>query len=197
MKKISTTALAKERDIEAIELFKLLSEKKWIYKADGQWQLTKEGRMAGGDINYNPKFGEYIVWPIDLNLDQKTDYGKTLNATKIGEIFNLSSQKINLYLSELGWIERDQGGWVLTDAGQKNGAIQMEAQNAKPYIVWNESIISNKHLIREIKGATGDVEYQKPEDVSNDTDDFRKKISCEFKNSRWPLCKKSSRNSHR
>ena len=34
MKQLSTTALAKKRNIESKELFKILSNKKWIYKKD-------------------------------------------------------------------------------------------------------------------------------------------------------------------
>jgi len=181
MKLISTTALAKERGLETNALFKILTDNKWIYKKDDKWHLTKEGRMAGGDTSYNPKFGEYIVWPINLDFDKKTDYKNTLNASKIGEHFSLSSQKINLYLSELGWIEKSKGGWICTQAGLKYGAIQMEAMNGKPYVVWENDIISNKHLVREIKGATGDNEYQEAEKNIDDSDDFRKKYPAKLR----------------
>lgn len=176
MKFVSTTALAKERNLEKSELFKLLSDKKWIYKKEGKWQLTKDGRMAGGSTKYFPETGEYVVWPIDLDINQNIDFRSTLNASKIGEHFNISSQKINLYLSELGWIEKDKGGWILTGAGIKNGAMQLEAKNGKPYVAWKDDIIKNKHLIREIKGAIGDDDYQKAEEQSKNTDDFRKKF---------------------
>ena len=102
MKQLSTTALAKKRNIESKELFKILSNKKWIYKKDEKWQLTREGRLAGGDTKYNPKFGEYIIWPSNLDYTKTIDSKSKLNASKIGEYFNISSQKINLYLSELG-----------------------------------------------------------------------------------------------
>lgn len=41
MKQLSTTALAKKRNIETKELFKILSNKKWIYKKDEKWRLKK------------------------------------------------------------------------------------------------------------------------------------------------------------
>lgn len=126
-------------------------------------------------MTYNPQYGEFIVWPADLDLDQKTDYSATLNATKIAEQFGITSQKLNLYFSEIGWIEKDQGGWIATDLGRKNGAIQMEAQNGKPYVVWDAKITDNKHLVHEIHGATGDQQYQKEEEQTKDSDDFRKK----------------------
>jgi phage antirepressor YoqD-like protein len=176
MKQLSTTALAKKRNIESKELFKILSNKKWIYKKDDKWHLTREGRLAGGDTKYNPKFGEYIIWPSNLDYTKTIDSKSKLNASKIGEHFNISSQKINLYLSELGWIEKDKGGWVTTNSGMKNGANQLEAMNGKPYVVWSNEILSNKHLIREIQGATGDEEYQKVTKSESNSDDFRKKF---------------------
>lgn len=176
MKNISTTALAKEREIESKELFKILTNKKWIYKKNDKWHLTREGRLAGGDTKYNPKFGEYIIRPSNLDYTKSIDSKSKLNASKIGEHFSISSQKINLYLSELGWIEKDKGGWVTTNSGKKNGANQLEAMNGKPYVVWSNEILSNKHLIREIQGATGDEEYQKVTKSESNSDDFRKKF---------------------
>ena len=181
MKLLSTTALAKQRNIETNELFKILTDNNWMYKKDNTWNLTAEGRMAGGDIKYNPKFGEYIVWPINLDIEKTVDLENTFNSTKIGEHFNISNRKINLYLSELGWIEKDKGGWVCTAAGLKNGAIQMEAKNGKPYVIWENKILDNKHLLREIKGAIGDSEYQTLELESNNIDDFRLKFPATFR----------------
>lgn len=91
MKQLSTSALAKQHNIESKELFKDLSAKGWIYKKDEQWHLTKEGKMAGGEIKYNPKFGEYIVWPSNLDLNQDLQSNNTLNSTKIGQEFGVSA----------------------------------------------------------------------------------------------------------
>ena len=44
------------------------------------------------------------------------------------------------------------------------------------YVVWSNEILSNKHLIREIQGATGDEEYQKVTKSESNSDDFRKKF---------------------
>tara|TARA_R110000823_G_C15950476_1_gene501635 strand:+ start:6067 stop:6936 length:870 start_codon:yes stop_codon:yes gene_type:complete len=182
MKQISATALSKERGIETSELFRILSNNNWIYKKDDKWNLTNEGRMAGGDIKYNPKFGEYIVWPINIDLNQTTDYSETLNVTKIGDQYNISRQKVNLFLSELGWIEKDKGGWICTEPGLKNGAIQMEAKNGKPYVVWSKELINNKHFIRLINEATGNVDDLVIEEKKlNETDDFRKKFPANYR----------------
>jgi hypothetical protein len=181
MKFVSTTALAKRNNLEPIELFKLLTEKQWIYKKDGKWNLTKNGRIAGGDVKYNPKFGEYVVWPENLNFNKTVNSTKTVNATKIGEHFNISNRKVNLYLSELGWIEKGKGGWISTNSGVRNGAKQMEARNGKPYIIWDENVLTNKHLIREIKESQGDTAIQEEDHVQETLDDFRVKFPADLR----------------
>ena len=184
MKLISTSALAKERDLDPKELFSQLKEKGWIYKKEDQWHLTKEGRMAGGDMLSNPKFGDYVAWPSNINIDQTVSAKGTLSATQLGENFKISSQKTNLYLKELGWIEKDKGGWVLTKEGKKNGGHQMEAQNAKPYAIWDETIIRNNFLIRTIAIGEGNyIETKEEIEKEESKDDFRKKYPAEKRTS--------------
>lgn len=152
-----------------------------MYKKDGYWTLTKNGRIAGGDTKHNPKFGEYIIWPETLDYKKNIDSSATVNASKIGEHFGILNRKVNLYLAELGWIEKGKGGWVTTTAGVRNGAKQMEARNGKPYIIWSENILNNKHLIREIKEGAGDVEIQKEDKTNENSDDFRLKYPATFR----------------
>lgn len=181
MNLISTTQLAEENGFDRNEMFRLFVNNGWIYQKEGKWHLTREGQIAGGEIKYNPKFGEYIVWPKNLDFNKEISLDQTINATKIGEQFSISNRKVNLFLAELGWIESDRGGWISTNDGKKNGAIQMEAQNGKPYIIWNKEIINNQHLIREIKGARGDSDFQKLEQENFDADDFRKKFPAKLR----------------
>lgn len=172
MKLISTTALAKERELEPKSLFSQLKEKGWIYKKEDQWHLTKEGRLAGGDIQYNPKFGDYIVWPSTINFDIKIEAKNNLNATAIGEHFSITSQKVNLYLAELGWHEKDKGGWVVTKEGKKHGGHQLEAMNGKPYCVWEKSILTNQFFSRSV--GIGQGTYIEKEVKPEELDDFRR-----------------------
>lgn len=158
MKYVSTSKLAQIRDLDSRELFNQLKSKGWIYKKDDQWHLTKDGRVAGGETKYNPKFGEYVVWPINLNIEQEVDSQSLLNATKIGEHFKISNRKVNLYLSDLGWINKDRDGWVVTNLGKKNGGHQTEMKNGIPLVLWDEGIINNKHLIRIIGIGEGTVD---------------------------------------
>ena len=78
MKYLSTSALAKNRELESKDLFYQLKKNGWIYKKEGDWHLTKEGKIAGGDTKYNPKFGEYVVWPLNLDLNKKINKSEKL-----------------------------------------------------------------------------------------------------------------------
>lgn len=176
MKSISTSKLASKLGLNSKELFHKLSSKNWIYKNEDGWQLTKDGRLAGGEMARSDRFGEFIVWPENLNIHKEVTASDLLNATKIGESFKISSRKINLYFHDLGWIDKDRGGWVLTNQGKNNGGVQMEAMNGAPYVLWHEKILQNKHLLREIGEAKGDSEILHQEAVELDADDFRKRF---------------------
>ncbi|SKB82574.1 hypothetical protein [Maribacter arcticus] len=184
MKQLSTSAFAKQRDIDSKELFNDLNSRGWIYKKDDQWHLTKEGKMAGGEMKYNPKFGEYVVWPSNLDLNKQVKSSQTLSSTKIGENFEVSAQRINAILAELGWIEKSNvGGWELTKYGKRLGGFEMEAQNGSPYVIWDESILTNKSLLNSVDAATG--KSYEDEEISKeptfDTDEFRKKHEAKYR----------------
>jgi|26BtaG_2_1085354.scaffolds.fasta_scaffold01773_2 hypothetical protein len=184
MKYLSTSALSKAKGLESKELFETLKTKGWIYRKDNQWLLTKDGRMAGGDTKYNPKFGEYVVWPSNLNIEQEIDSKTLLNATKIGEAFKISNRKVNLYFSDLGWIERDRDGWILTSSGKKNGGHQMEMNNGVPYALWKNEVLQNKHLVRIISIGEGELDEDKEIiETTNEVIDIRKKFPADKRTS--------------
>ena len=65
----------------------------------------------------------YACW----KKDQQKSSGRTpanghLNASELGKHFNVSSQRMNLTLAELGWIERAVKGWSPTQQGIDLGA---------------------------------------------------------------------------
>ena len=83
----------------------------------------------------------------------------TLNATVLGEKLNLTSRRVNLVLAELGWISKEKKGWVLTPQGLALGAVQKEHhQTGIPYVLWPETVLSNKALLGTIKSLNGEVE---------------------------------------
>ena len=119
MEYISTSALANELDIKSSDLFDKLKSLGWIERKNDKWILTELGKQKGGQIRNNPKFGEYIVWPENISVDEtQKSKPKLLNATNIGKHFNISSQRFNLLLNDLGWIEKSVAGWRVTKLGR-------------------------------------------------------------------------------
>ncbi len=150
MEYISTTSLSNELDIPTNELFNKLKSLGWIDRKNDKWVLTDVGKQKGGQTRTNPKFGEYIVWPDNITIEneqQHKDKPKLLNATTIGKHYNISSQRLNLILSELGWIEKDLAGWTITKLGKTVGGRQYEHETSGgSYVLWPDNILQNKSL---------------------------------------------------
>ena len=165
MEYISTTSLSNELDIPANELFSKLKNLAWIDRKNDKWVLTELGKQKGGQTRTNPKFGEYIVWPDNISLDngqQTKDKPKSLNATTIGKHYNISSQRLNLILSELGWIEKDLAGWTITKLGKTVGGRQYEHETSGgTYVLWPDSILQNKSLNEVFKESQPEKEIPK------------------------------------
>jgi hypothetical protein len=72
-----------------------------------------------------------------------------LNATALGKHFGVSSQRINLILSELGFQENSVAGWEVTKLGKSIGGKQFQhEQSGKSYALWPNQIIDNKSLVQ-------------------------------------------------
>ena len=65
-KKISTTALAKEKGLTKPEVDSILSERGFIARGESGWELTSAGTSAGGEYKESDKYGTYITWPISI-----------------------------------------------------------------------------------------------------------------------------------
>jgi hypothetical protein len=68
MEYLSTSSLAKEMDIPGKELFEKLHGLGLITRQGDKWALTDLGRSKGGQTRTNPKYGEFIVWPEDIDF---------------------------------------------------------------------------------------------------------------------------------
>lgn len=170
MEYVSTTSLANELDLSANELFAKLKALGWIDKRNDKWVLTELGKQKGGQTRSNPKFGEYVVWPENISIDNgaSKEKSKYLNATAIGKHFNLSSQRLNLILSELGWIEKDLAGWTITKLGKNVGGKQYEHETSGgSYVLWPENILENKSLKQVFNENTPEKETTKTTTYSN------------------------------
>ncbi len=187
MEYISTSALANELDVKSSDLFDNLKTLGWIERKNDKWVLTETGKKKGGQTRSNPKFGEYIVWPENISIDngQQKDRPKLINATAIGKHFDISSQRLNLILSELGWIEKDIAGWELTKLGKNLGGKQLEHETSGgTYVLWPETILTNKNLssvfkdIPDITSSTQPTTKEAPKIIS---DNFREKFPATFR----------------
>lgn len=180
MKKVSTSALAKTNEIEPKELFSKLINNGLILRDNDTWKLTDHGVTLGGEMYKNPTLGEYIVWPENLDISFKKKY---VTATQIGEILNIPSRKVNMYLSELGWSLKNEIGWHVTPEGIKNGGFKKTTSNGIPYVVWEENITSNVHLLRAIKIGEGELSEKFQKTGLDIVDDFRLKFPAELRTS--------------
>lgn len=164
MEYISTSALAIELDIKSSELFDKLKTLGWVDKKNDKWVLTDLGKQKGGQTRTNPKFGEYVVWPENISIDngQQKDKSKLINATTIGKHFDISSQRLNLILSELGLIEKDFAtGWEITKLGKSIGGREFEHETSGAnYVLWPESILQYKRLLEVFKETHEPISIQ-------------------------------------
>lgn len=159
-KYISTSALAKELKISAKDLFQKLLEKGLINRENDNWALTDIGREVGGVMKNHPQYGTYIAWDEDnkelLLAEEGEEEGKLVNTTALSKHFNISKFRMNPILSELGMIQKDVKGWVLTNLGESLGGKQFEyVRTGIPYVCWNESILTNKRLLETIQSVQG------------------------------------------
>lgn len=154
--KLSTSRLAELLHIDSKQLFRLLSDKGWIVRVDNRWRLTAHGEVEGGSYQHSEKYGEYIVWPATLATHHLFAAAEeaTLTATRLGELYGVSPQRINSLLSELGWIDRDQRGWMLSERGKKLGGEQRTSDKGF-FVVWPGAIRHFEEFVRAMDNLSG------------------------------------------
>jgi len=190
MKLVSTTALAKKYNVTPKELFSEFKSKGFISKKGELWELTEKGKEIGGDYRESSKYGKYIVWPesLEINFSSKQSNNKSseklITATAIGKHFEISANKTNFILSELGWLEKSIKGWVVTIQGKKQGGTQTEdSRTGIPYVRWPETILESKSLletIAQVKGTTSKKSIDSKEKQSEDIG-FREKFEAKHR----------------
>jgi len=179
MKYLSTTGLAKIKSISTKEMFKQLLDSGLIEKDGESWKLTKKGAEVGGVIKHSKNYGDYIAWPESL-LSSASSKTPTITATKISKEFDLSANKINFILSELGWIQKGLKGWVITVQGKKQGGIQSEDKKSGiPYVRWTEDILKSKVLVSSIGHYKG--ETQQSQAAESTEPGFREKFEAKHR----------------
>src|SRR4030042_4054082 len=177
-KGLSATALAKELNKSTQDVYEQLSQLRLIERNGDTWQLTAAGQSKGGSYTEHEKYGRYIVWPhsllAELDAVDEDPRQNLLIATSLGKAFDIPSTRMNLILSELGWITRtnDIKGWHITESGKRLGGIQSKHKDSgRPYVRWPETIVHNNILISSIREAKGDVpthQEDKSQNVAQD-----------------------------
>ncbi len=183
MKKVSTTALSKFLKITSKELFSQLVKLELIRKEDEAWSLTDAGREKGGGYNESKQYGRYIVWPENIDLTSPKSSARntatpSITATNIATNFGLSAKKINFILSELGWVDKGLKGWLVTEQGGKQGAIQAEDKKSGiPYVRWPKEILDSNPLIETVDQVKGTKKEPSQRDIPQQKDTgFREKF---------------------
>jgi hypothetical protein len=186
MEYISTSALANELDIKSSDLFDKLKSFGWIERINDKWVLTELGKQKGGQTRNSPKYGDFVVWPESISLDggQQKEKPKLLNATTLGKHFKVSSQRFNLLMNELGWIEKTVAGWRITSLGKSIGGKQFEHETSGgTYVLWPEDVLSNKDILElfEEKPKNHDASVTIEKAEAEPVNDFRKTYPAEYR----------------
>ena len=183
MKHLSTTAISKRLGITSKELFAYLLNHGMVQRENDVWVLTPTGSQEGGKYRESQQHGKYIVWPENLINTSKESIPprkseQLLTATAIGKVFDLSANKINFVLSELGWINKGFKGWEITAQGIKNGGIQAEHNRTGiPFVRWPSTITTSKSLRETVDSFTGTTLSAESGDCPKENiQDFRKKF---------------------
>lgn len=178
---LSTSALSKKENISSKELFNLLEKAQWIQKSNDSWELTDLGISQGGRYQESKRFGQYIVWPENLSSltaqsqETKSPQDSQLTSKTIGQHFQISANKTNQILSELGWIKKALKGWQATAQGLKLKAIQSEDyRSGIPYVRWPQTILDNKSLKETIEQLKGN--NKEPSSLEETKKEFRDKF---------------------
>lgn len=187
-KSLSTSALAKIKGISGKELFSQLEACGFIQREDNEWKLLPAGESTGGQYVDHPKYGKYITWPENLSIEGTTPEPtasntiKLVSATIIGKTFNLSANRMNSVLSELGWIEKALKGWTITTSGKSVGGEQKEDfRSGIPYVAWPESICDNKSLKTTINEVQGETQSEEAKPEPNESTGFREKFEAKLR----------------
>lgn len=183
IKQISTTALSKKYDITSKEMFLHLTQLGLIEKKGDVWSLTNEGISKGGKFVESKRYGKYITWPENIALNL-TPNQSLVTSTAIGKRYNLSANKVNFLLSEIGWVYKGLKGWLTTPQGIQQGAVQDEdKKSGVPYVRWPESILENKILQNSAEQMSGVKNSNEPKNNNKSSEEvgFREKFKAKHR----------------
>ena len=68
LEKLSSSKIARQHKLKTAELLERLVTKGFLVLEGGEHRLTDAGAQAGGELKNSPRFGEYFIWPVDIDL---------------------------------------------------------------------------------------------------------------------------------
>jgi hypothetical protein len=109
-----------------------------------------------------------------------------LSANKIAAQLGVNARRVNLILSELGWLLRAQKGWRVSDyAKQAFGARQREHHHTGiPFVMWPPAIMDNAIFREAISNFAGQTSQPAQKDTAQDaaaSSNFREKFPATFR----------------
>ena len=161
--RISTTALARQLNIPAQQLFATLKDYGWIQRSGETWTLTPKGDFEGGGYQQSRRFGRYIIWPERLEhhpLLAAIESNQRITAASMCRYYpRLHPRQINRALAELGLQHHSILGWELTEMGRSLGGLQEESENSGAfYVTWPHEIIDNPIIHRELTRQSDQIQ---------------------------------------
>lgn len=172
-----STAITEPQLVDIIINSIIIIEKMAKIKNCG-WDISElKEQLETGVFNYKKRTGN------GNKHSSHSDKINLINSTTIGNYFNVSSQRMNLIFSELGWISKTISGWSITKLGMTVGGRQFEEDTrGNTYVKWPETILQNKSLQEVFHPAPIEKEIQKPIEVitqpttkTEPTQDYREK----------------------
>tara|TARA_Y100001936_G_C15932271_1_gene590032 strand:+ start:92 stop:898 length:807 start_codon:yes stop_codon:yes gene_type:complete len=122
----------------------------------------------------------YQCWKERNPKPEPVDPETLINATAICEAldseysWNISSRKLNTIFNELGWITKppyNQGGWIATKTGKRNGGVDIPPKgNGSPYVKWAPNTIEKRALLNAVSRTLGvpKVKSKSPETLHSE-----------------------------
>lgn len=142
-------------------MFSKLLEVNYILRESDKWQLTAKGKLAGGKIKTSTKLGKYIEWPENFDLSKLPAHQTPdipiamITSTKMAANLGITANKLNHIFSELGWLNKHLKGWVATEHGINQGALQNEdSRTGIPYVKWPATLTESSILLGSIHGMS-------------------------------------------
>lgn len=66
--KMSTSKIAKKYKLKTAQFLDKMTELEYLAMVDGKIKLTQAGKLIGGELHSSPRFGEYFVWPENIEI---------------------------------------------------------------------------------------------------------------------------------